>query len=174
MSNLYSSTIAARPSGEKNDCAVVALSIFLEVPYAEAHKVLAENGRKPRKGTKRETTEKAILALRPNAKIKKYFVKEARTHSLEHRDGYRPIEEIKGKYPRLYKTKNFTIKHLEWFGETWSDIDNALIFVNRHVAAFRNGKVEDWSKGKRKHIQEIWLIEDERDASDDVYPSFNI
>lgn len=48
---------------ETNDCAVKAVSIVCDVPYAVAHKALALCGRKPRKGTPMHVTNTAMIKL---------------------------------------------------------------------------------------------------------------
>lgn len=50
-------------TNEKNDCAVKAVSIVCDVPYAVAHKALALCGRKPRKGTPMTVTNMAMIKL---------------------------------------------------------------------------------------------------------------
>jgi hypothetical protein len=48
---------------ERNDCAVKALAIALDVPYAKAWEALNEAGRKPRGGTYWGDTLKAVETL---------------------------------------------------------------------------------------------------------------
>lgn len=156
MSELYSkSREASKAIGEKRDCAVIAISIFCDVSYNEAHEALARAGRKPGHGTYRFMQAQAVREL-----TGKNFV----AHDVEEKFWVKEKTEfernIRSKYPEKYNTKNLTVKQIEKFPEAWAHIKNALIFVRGHVLCLRDGVVHDWSKGKRMHIEEIWIMED--------------
>lgn len=156
MSELYSKSCQERKKfGETNDCAVIAISILCDVSYQEAWKALADAGRKPGKGTFRFQQITAIEKL-TNKKLVR--------HDVEHKFWVKEKSEfeqsIRSKYPEGYDVKNLTLKQIEKFPGAWSHITNALIFVRGHVAAFKDGVVHDWAAGKRKHIDEIWVLED--------------
>lgn len=161
MSELYSKTReVSRKFGETNDCAVVAISIFLDVSYEEAWLALKNAGRKACSGTYKYQQVQAINDLLAAKKINKKLVK----HDVEERFWKKEKSDfemsIRSKYPPRYNTKNLTIKQIEKFADAWSHIDNALIFISGHVAAFRDGIIHDWSAGRRNHIEQIWVLED--------------
>lgn len=160
MATTYSEAcVESNGFNENNDCSVKALSILLDIPYQEAWTALRDAGRKTRRGASHDVIEKALKTLRPGFKIKKFYVQGTRQDDIGIRQGYEPIDQIKESYPPLYKTQNFTVKHLDWFPEAYAELGNSLIFVHRHVLCFKNGTVEDWSKGRRKWVKQIWQLE---------------
>jgi hypothetical protein len=60
-----------RPTGEDNDCAVIALANAAGIPYAEAHQRLAAQGRRPRHGTKTSASSRALHQLVSDGKLAK-------------------------------------------------------------------------------------------------------
>lgn len=44
----------SRSISEKSDCTVIALAVVAKIPYAKAHKQLADHGRRPGKGATRD------------------------------------------------------------------------------------------------------------------------
>lgn len=43
--------------------------------------------------------------------------------------------------------------------ERWANMPDLLLHVNNHIAAFVDGKVEDWSRSNKVSIYEAWELE---------------
>lgn len=131
--------------GEYNDCAVVAVTIACNVPYADAHKVLAGLGRKKRRGTYRTDTMAAVQK----------FGYRARSWSREE------MQAVIASYPGTHsKLKGITSHHLRRFPESWKEkaAGTLLLFSSRHVLAVKAGQVMDWSVNSALRITSVWEI----------------
>jgi hypothetical protein len=74
MANLtWTSTQYSNPDpwqiGERLDCAVRAIAIAMDIPYANAHALLREHGRKPKHRTAVIAVTNLIAQHRPTAKL---------------------------------------------------------------------------------------------------------
>lgn len=119
---------ASDKRGERNDCAVVAVSIAGRVPYNKAHDALRLAGRKNRKGTQRWQTKAALETIGCT-----YEVTEA---------------------PRQPNGSRYTAKTIgNGFKRGFY-----LVFYRGHVAAMVNGKIEDWTDDRNHRVQEVWKI----------------
>lgn len=115
--------------GEYRDCAVVATAIACRVKYKDAHAALKSAGRRDRKGTHRHTTWTAITKVL-DCQIEKHP---------------RPRQDNGSRYTTLTIGKRFPRGYY-------------LVFVKNHVAAMVNGKVLDWTEGRRHRVQEVWKV----------------
>ena len=106
------------------DCAVKALSIVCDVPYAVAHKTLASVGRINRKGTHPEMTRLAI---------EKLGFSYERVHTIAKTVGQ--LEKL-----RIFSSGYYSIR------------------VRGHRLAMKDGIVEDWSRGGRRRICEVYKV----------------
>lgn len=122
---------------EKNDCAVIALSLVTEQSYEKIHSLLSEIGRKNNKPTK---LYKTLHILKKFNEYRKIFLVEKRK-----------------QYPPRYKNKSITIKSIEEYPHLWQG--TYLIVLSEHIFAVRNGKVLDWTRGLSKRINSIYKIE---------------
>jgi hypothetical protein len=138
---------SGRSLGETNDCAVIALAVVTSRSYAECHKVLADLGRKPRKGTFRYMQEQAlnILGFKFVCHYTKFISSDFK-------------KKIIDSYPETYNPKNLTVKQISMFPKAWSHYDSLMVFTDRHVSGVKNGKVCDWAEDKSKHIQSVWVV----------------
>lgn len=132
--------------GERADCTVKALSIALDVPYADAHRAMEASGRKRGQGANNSVMERAAKLL-----------------------GYRavPIEPkaLIARYPGAHKNLNSaTTHHPERFKKVWRDLPPMYIVVRGHALGFRDGRVHDWTEGRAKRIINMFRFEplDER------------
>lgn len=122
--------------GEGNDCTVKAVAIACQIPYEEAHEYLASLGRRKGRGW--------------------YHASHVRGRRL-----------ISGYIDNL---KRLGFKHVpvEFQSRTVSQIERELkdghyiVQVNGHALALVNGKVEDWSAGRKHHVKQVWRIENPR------------
>lgn len=130
---------ASEASGETNGCAVVALAILCETTYAKAHDALAKHGRKVKNGT---------------------YIAQYRAASADL--GFTMVrfdpERIRKHYPKPHQTLKSvgTTHHPRRFPEAWKDAPPLLLSMRKHIAAFREGKVHDWTINNTKRITEMY------------------
>jgi len=113
---------------EKNDCAVIALSIVMRTTYKEAHTICAMAGRRVRGKTYTRQTFNAI---------------QEAGFALE------PVKRLKQKNGSLYTPKTIGDKLKKGY---------YLCFCRGHVFAVVNGDVEDWTEGRQHRITEAWRV----------------
>jgi hypothetical protein len=117
---------ASRNHGETNDCTVLALTAATGLTYDECHAALAKTGRRNRKGC-------TWYIQGPKA---------ARALGFDMRrmekNEYRAKTMITAERDRALRSGHFVCQ------------------VSRHVAAVIDGKVIDWSAGRRKIIQAVY------------------
>lgn len=123
---------------ENNDCSVVAMSILTGYKYSTVHALFKKYGRKDRKGTQNEVTDKVIKEL----ESKGFVFEEIRPRQDYIRHGER--QEF-GKYS-LRTIIKFYPK------------GKYLIHVHKHALAMVDGKIEDWSKGTMKRVIKMWKV----------------
>ena len=125
---------------ETNDCAVVALSEALEIPYETVHQVLKKNGRQNRTGT---TIQNILTSVRELG----YNVINQNEHIL-----------------RLYslyniKSKPRTTDFLR-YQDVWRQVSgNYLALTRNHIFAIIDGKNDDWTNHISCRIESIYKVE---------------
>lgn len=119
---------ASSKAGEYRDCSVKAVALCCGVDYATAHATLKAKGRKNRRGTPRMVTWAAVDALGYEAQ--RLNITAAKTMTT---------------LPAAMKELGF-------------DKGRYMVFVSGHVAAFVDGALEDWTKGRRHRITHIYRI----------------
>jgi hypothetical protein len=125
----------SRNFNEINDCAVKAVAVACGVDYPVAHAALKAAGRKDRKGASIKTILKAFEALG--------FAARPWT--------FKDQKDFIALYPgRAKLLQSITTHHPERFRRVWEDAvtEPTMIFTNGHVAAYRDGKIHDWSRGR--------------------------
>ncbi len=113
---------------ERNDCAVIALSIVMRSTYKTSHAMCASIGRRPRTGT---NTRQTFAAIRQAG-----FKVE-------------PVKRMVQKNGSKYTPKTIGDKLKKGY---------YLCFCNDHVFAVVNGDVEDWTNGRQPRIKEAYKI----------------
>lgn len=113
---------------ERLDCSVIAIALATGVGYEKAHKALAHMGRKPRHKTPRIYSSGAIANLG--------FKFDIETPRKPSGSKYTPIT----------------------IGEYVSSKKKYIAFCRGHMFAIVNGKVEDWTDGRRHRITELWVV----------------
>ena len=108
--------------GEHNDCSVRAVTLACSVPYETARAALRVAGRQPRQGALDHHIKKAVRAL--GHTTGKYI---------------RPKQANGSKYTPKTITKAYPQGRY-------------LVYTRDHVFALVNGKVLDWTEGRRHHI----------------------
>lgn len=133
--------------GEGNDCTVKAVAIACQVPYEEAHAYLTKLGRRKGRG-------------------------------WYHASHMRGAKFVKGYIDNLDKL-GIEYTSVDFNSRTVSQIErelkdgNYIVQVNGHALALVNGKVEDWTAGRKHHVKQVWRIENPRvyKVEDDVVVS---
>ena len=124
---------------EHNDCAVIAVAAATGTPYETVHDLMKKFGRRTRGRTKFNIIEKTLSYLG-------FKIRKANIFSL--------IQTYDPGY------KNITMNHFAMYpsiysGYTWL----AFVSGGGHVAAVVNGKVEDWSDGRKMRVAYLYSVE---------------
>lgn len=127
---------------EKDDCAVIAVAMALNVSYEKAHRMCAELGRPDGKGM----TTAALIIL---------FKRELNLSEIK------PADMI-ARYPKAHRIlKSVTTHHPERFNKVWRD-GRYILFCNGHVAYVDNGVTHDWTRGRAKRVWKIYEIKGDK------------
>lgn len=126
---------------ERNDCAVVAVAITADVPYAAAHKALEAHGRRRGHGTYMHQT---IAALQDLGRTVKAIDPKA----------------MMANYPSPHREllKNVTTHHPRRFPGAFDPSKLYLLRTARHILAVRSGEVQDWTINKAMRVREIYEV----------------
>ena len=130
----------ARSIGENNDCSVLALALLADVPYQEAHKAMADAGRKFKKGTPLSVTYRVYKAmgLKLTTLTKTEFISQ---------------------YPGVHKNlKCITSHHPNRFPGVFKQGKKYLCHTGTHAFAIIDGKTMDWSVAKALRVQIIYEV----------------
>jgi len=135
----------SRMVGEYNDCAVKAIALVCDVPYAAAHAALQKHGRTTRKGT-------AFRAIRMAIGDLGFWLKE-----WSSTDRRMLIETYPGVHKNL---RQITTHHPRRFPKAWAPLKDKrlLLYVPKHVAAFKDGEVHDWTVNTAKRVWMVWEV----------------
>lgn len=128
MRNYIGMTISAQIKQEKFDCCVKALALVLDIPYEEAHTVCKMHGRENRKRMLNKDFMRAI-----NGCGIRYKQMEPRQRNGSRYTGV-----------TIHKKLEAGKRYMVWY--------------DRHVAAFIDGKLEDWTHGNRHRVLGVWEI----------------
>lgn len=134
---------ASRGLNENNDCAVKAVALLCAVPYEAAHAKLKELGRKQGSGT-------PYAAIRTAIEFFDYRIVQWTGSDIQDvittypGEGHRNLKHITTHHPRRFK-------------KAWAPLKDRrlLLCVKKHVAAFVDGEVHDWSVNTSKQIWQI-------------------
>ena len=125
--------------GEHNDCSVIAVSVACGITYQEAHKAMAEQGRKNNDGSN------------PTSILKAIRMQGFHTESVE------PCEII-DRYPGVHSgLRHITTHHPERFAKHWPS-GTYVVFTRGHVAAIVDGVTVDWTHGRARRVKMIYKI----------------
>lgn len=130
---------------ETNDCAVKAVALLTGADYEHVHKIMASFGRISHKGTSTLIIDRTLYALGFEV-----------TH---HYSGSKCYRDIIASYPGAHKDLSYiTLHHPKRFSKVWREAENCLLYVNAHVSALVDGKLEDWAVGRAKRVYMICTI----------------
>ncbi len=134
---------------ETNDCAVKAVALLCDVPYAEVHAKMAQLGRIRGKGTPYNVIRQAIKSF--GFEIKQWTYNDMwaviATYPGGPDGGHRNLRSITTHHPRRFKA-------------AWAPLKNKrlLLGVKKHVAAYTDGVVADWSVNTSKRVHLVWEV----------------
>lgn len=147
----------------KNDrdcCTVVASSVAFNLPFKKVQKFYDNHGRKRNKGYRYWDTAIIDLAKKEGYELERYCIfYTAKGWALVKTD-------LKGLYNKeLYQVKTYLNSKHSINVSNWKKFlnpDNTYIFEFNgsicHVAGVKNGKVEDWTNGRKYAIKEVFKI----------------
>jgi hypothetical protein len=122
--------------GEGNDCTVKAVAIACQIPYEEAHQYLSKLGRRKGRGWYHATH------IRGNKLVRGYIDN---------------LEKIGIEYVPV----DFNSRTVSQLGREFCR-GNYIVQVSGHALALVDGKVEDWTAGRKHHVKQVWRIENPR------------
>lgn len=128
MGEKYEQAKAGRYAGERNDCTVIAVSIACRVPYNKAHAALGSYGRKRGRGANSTQWLGACRYLGCQWE-------QVNVGTQPNGSGWTGCT-IGRRFPRGYY----------------------LVRFRGHLAAMVNGKVEDWTDGKRNRVIDVYRV----------------
>jgi hypothetical protein len=132
----------ASDNNEKGDCAVKALVLLTGLPYAQVNQALIEGGRKPRRGTQWWVMDRGLEIL---------------GFKREKIDGW--IEKMIASYPGGHsRMAHITTHHPRRFKKQWQGVEPLLLDCSRHVAAFKDGVVHDWTINQSMRVNNVFRI----------------
>lgn len=136
---------------ETNDCTVKAIALLCDTSYEAAHAALKAAGRQDRKGAYVHQQTKAIQALG----FKLSYLGNRSIHTRA-----RGYSDIIASYPGVHKNcKSITTHHPRRFPAAWANQPNMLMITRGHAAAFKDGRVHDWSENKALPVVELYAVE---------------
>jgi hypothetical protein len=124
----------AEGANETNDCAVRALAVAACIAYADAHAIMARNGRRPRRGTPTDIITKACRDAAPGAESLTWSeLYVPRVDSRYYSRGFRTV----AAFARAYPVGHFV---------AWS---------RTHAFAIVDGVLHDWRATRGKTMQRV-------------------
>lgn len=134
-------TVAGSAIGERGDCAVRAIAAATNTPYETVHKMMADMGRRNKRGTEWDIIWSTLSALG--------FKRITRT-----------AREFISQYPGSHATalRSVTTHHPDRFPAVWKNGKAYIFHTTRHVAAVVNGVNHDWTRGRACRVRTIWEI----------------
>ena len=125
---------------DKNMCAVIAAAVITGLDYKTCFEAFERAGRVKGKGTLRSVQKAAFDDLGY----------DCIDYDLKH---------IKARYKGAHsKLKYFTTYHPIRFAYAWHDVPDLYMQGPSHAAAFKGGKVIDWSNDKKVRVNKAWVI----------------
>lgn len=128
MVTKYDVDAASKYCGENNDCAIKAVALATDTSYLVIKRQMAQMGRKSGEATNFDRITKPLLEKMG------YLVTDVTKIVREHAKTPRTFERIAPK------------------GEVF------LIQIDRHILCVKNGRVLDWTSGRRHHIRKVHVI----------------
>ena len=130
----------AKAMGDSNFCTVLAAAALTGLPYKECYEAFEQSGRVKGKGVILPVTKKALKSL--GYKMTKFN-----------------LNTIKKKYKGHHKDlKGLTTYHPIRFHYAWRDVPDLWLDMKEHCAAFKDGKVVDYTKTKKSRLLAAYRV----------------
>jgi hypothetical protein len=133
--------MVSQAKNETNDCTVKALAIVANVTYDEAHRALANAGRKARQGCYQGAQYAALKTL---------------GKKLERVD-MRPILATFPKDRKGNIRRNMTTHHPRRFNKVWPK-GTYLLYTIGHVSAVVDGVMHDWAANTSRRVISMYRV----------------
>lgn len=132
---------AAAANNDANDCAVRAIAAATNTPYERVHAMMADMGRKHKRGTPWDIIWGTL-------------------HDLGFVRIQRSSQDFIRQYPGSHATalKSVTTHHPDRFPGVWKNGKAYIFNTDRHVAAIVDGVNHDWTRGRACRVRAIWEI----------------
>lgn len=143
---------------ETNDCTVVALAHVLGVPYAEAHKIMADAGRRFRRGMKNYEIKDVLIGLKQTGRIHDFIEKNFPKGMPELTGQLLQTYRFYGRYPQGTRRTGTTVAQaLRGLPKT----GRFYLTCSHHAFAVVDGKLLDnLQKSKMRALMSTcWEIE---------------
>ncbi len=145
----------SRKWGESNDCTVKALAIATDIPYEQAHGLLALRGRSYQKGTEMSNVwsamrelgwEKTTIVDRPMVE------RHERWSQMDFK--MTTCDAVK----KMRKHKLFNAKTIKSLKDYLPSRGIFLVETSSHVLCVRAGAIHDWTTNRQHRIKQIHRI----------------
>ncbi len=148
---------------DRNNCTVISSSVAFELPYNEVSDFFFLHGRKRNHGLKPDKTDNMIKLMALEKGYKAIVYKPQRDRV--------PVKYGNVVYNELSKTRHWISKDgndllCSTFGNMTANNctdylprGNYILGVRGHVLGVQNGKVQDWTEGRKHYINRVWKIE---------------
>lgn len=128
---------------EKASCSVIAVAAITKLPLEAARLALKKAGRKTGRGATNDQIEHALKLL--GFDVVKLTIKQR-------------LDIIKSYPGRAAGLSTITTHHPRRFPSAWAGKPDMLMFSVKHVAAFVDGEVVDWTIRHSSYVNELWTI----------------
>jgi hypothetical protein len=125
--------------GDTNDCSVIATALAADISYDEARKLYKAAGRQDRNGVSCLQIDRAMDRLSSGHRVKSKRYE---------------MEDMIPLYENIY-AKTLTFNNIS---KVLDKEKRYVVIGVDHMAAFRDGRIADWSEGTKRHVKNIYEI----------------
>ena len=134
---------------ERNDCAVVAVAAATGVDYKTTHATFRRNGRRSRGRTAMSITFKVLKSLGAEVEQVVYNQSNSRRYS-------RTYAQNPG-FTNQFRSN--TVTTIEGEIQRKDPQGHYLIRTRGHILAFADGRIQDWTAGRRHRVIEVYRVQ---------------
>lgn len=142
---------------EKRDCVVCAIAIAAGIPYDDAHAVLTQCGRCPRRGTPFPVYRCALARLGFVAAPRKFSTRPAHNVEYKYDSAWRDRPDMYNKVYYYIDDKDEQTTLGRFIEE--HPVGRFFVVVNRHALVVVDGKPSETYTGRRSIVREYWRKE---------------
>jgi hypothetical protein len=143
-SEVYAQHLAIRAEVRENgDCAIRAMALLTGADYKTVHALAAKHGRKHGCGTTFSAKHKVLADLGFS------LIRVPTSERMA----------IIACYPGAHKNlQSITTHHPVRFAKVWSNVGDLMFHTQGHVAAFKDGRIHDWSEGRACRVIDLYRV----------------